>query len=182
MCRRVYHDHLKSGILKLGFLMVQFSDGPNHLKTGPFKIWIFQSGFQMIFDKWLGFRNSDPIQNPDHLQSNLFGPFKIQTRLDFRSPLYILIQLLKQEELAFWHTLLKTENIKNCIWKFPQKQDQLFLTQGCQFLLDSFYDKSKSDTNEIVWYLDNNLNPDHSLTGQVWTILIQNMSGIRIFI
>ena len=40
--------------------MVQFSNGralagysysPNHLKTGPFKIWLFLTGFQMVFDK-----------------------------------------------------------------------------------------------------------------------------------
>ena len=38
--------------------------------------------------KWLGFWISDPIRNPDHLQPKLFWPFKIQTRSNFRSPLY----------------------------------------------------------------------------------------------
>ena len=42
-----------------------YSFSPNHWKTGPFKIWTFLSGFQMVFDKiaafcpdfnWLGFR------------------------------------------------------------------------------------------------------------------------------
>ena len=54
----------------------------------------------MVFDemaliclhfKWLGFRNADPIQNPDHLQPNLFVPFKIQTSLEFRFSLYVEI-------------------------------------------------------------------------------------------
>ena len=58
---------------------------PNHLKTGPFKIQIFLSVFQMVFDKmaticpdlkWLGFQFSDPIPNPDHLQPNLFLPIQ----------------------------------------------------------------------------------------------------------
>ena len=31
--------------------------------------------------KWLGFQISDHIWNPDHLQPNLFRPFKIQTRI-----------------------------------------------------------------------------------------------------
>ena len=52
---------------------------PWHSKTGPFEIWMFVSGFEMVFDKmaaicldfnWLGFQISDPIQNPDHLQPN----------------------------------------------------------------------------------------------------------------
>ena len=45
----------------------------------------------MVFDKMtaicpdykgLGFQISDYIPNPDHLQSNLFCPFEIQTRSD----------------------------------------------------------------------------------------------------
>ena len=70
--------------------MVQFSSGralamaivivpnirkPDHSKSSHF------SGFQMVFGKmvaicpefkWLGFRSSDAIRNPDHLQPNLF--------------------------------------------------------------------------------------------------------------
>ena len=84
--------HLKSGFFEdrilngpvfkwLGF-SYGYSYSPNHLKTGPFEIQTFLSGFQMVFDKmaaicldfkWLGFRISDSIQNPDHLQPNLFS-------------------------------------------------------------------------------------------------------------
>ena len=44
---------------------LSYSYGPNHSKTGPFKVWTFLSGFQMVFDKmaaifldfiWQGFR------------------------------------------------------------------------------------------------------------------------------
>ena len=38
--------------------------------------------------KWIGFHISDLIQNLEHLQTNLFWPFKIQTSLNFWSPLY----------------------------------------------------------------------------------------------
>ena len=57
------------------------SSSPNHLKTESYEIWMFLSRFQMVFDKmaaicpdfkWLCFRISDPIQNSDHLQPNLF--------------------------------------------------------------------------------------------------------------
>ena len=49
----------------------------------------------MVFDKMaaicpdfkcLGFQISDPIQNPDHLQANLFSTI---WNPDFRSPLYV---------------------------------------------------------------------------------------------
>ena len=40
-------------------------------------------GFQMV-----GFRISDPIQNPDCLQPNFFFTIWTQTSQDFRSPLY----------------------------------------------------------------------------------------------
>ena len=53
-----------------------------NLKTKMFKICMFLSGFQMVYDKMvaicsdfkcLGFRISDPIQNPDNFQPNLFS-------------------------------------------------------------------------------------------------------------
>ena len=75
-----------------------YSYGPNHSKTGPFKIWTFLSRFQIVFAKlaaicldfiWSGFQISDPIRNQDHLQPNLFSTFEIQNSSDFRSPLYI---------------------------------------------------------------------------------------------
>ena len=44
--------------------------------------------------KWQPFvQISDPIQNLDHLQPNLFWPLQIQTSPDFRSPLYIIFCL-----------------------------------------------------------------------------------------
>ena len=61
---------------------LSYGYSPNHLKTRPFKIRPFLSGFQMVFDKmaaicqdfkWFGFRISDPIRNLDHLQPNLFS-------------------------------------------------------------------------------------------------------------
>ena len=72
-----------------------YSYSPNHSKTGPFKIRTFMSKFQMVLEKMvaicpeklLGFQISDPIQNPDHLQPNLFLNIQIQTSPDFRSPL-----------------------------------------------------------------------------------------------
>ena len=71
--------------------MVRFSKGqviavaihnyvPDHLKSGPFKIWMFLSWFEMFFDKkvaicpdykWSGFWIEDSIWNRDHLQPNL---------------------------------------------------------------------------------------------------------------
>ena len=35
-----------------------------------------------------GYQVPDPIQNPDHLQPNLFLEFEIKTSPDFKSPLY----------------------------------------------------------------------------------------------
>ena len=71
--------------------MVRFSNGlalataiaivPTIKKNRPFKIWTFLSRFQMVFGKMaaiclkfkrLGIRISDPIQNLDHSQLNLF--------------------------------------------------------------------------------------------------------------
>ena len=86
-------NNLKSRLhldfLKVGFQMVRFSNGQAldvaivstirkqyHLKSRQ-----FLSRFQMVFDKmeaicpdfkWSGFQISDPIQNLDHLQPNLF--------------------------------------------------------------------------------------------------------------
>ena len=55
-----------------------FINIPNHLKTRPFKIQIKQTGYQVVNSRWwpvvkcLGVHISDPIQNPDHLQTNPF--------------------------------------------------------------------------------------------------------------
>ena len=100
--------HFKSGLFEgripngWVFKWLRFSNGysysPKHLKTGPFKIQKFLSGFQMVLDKmqaifldfkWLGFQISDTIQNfatqplCDHSKSRLSNP-------DFRSPLYLV--------------------------------------------------------------------------------------------
>ena len=65
----------------LSWWPLSYGYSPNHLKTRPFKIRPFLSGFQMVFDKmaaicqdfkWLSFLISDPISNPDHLQPNLY--------------------------------------------------------------------------------------------------------------
>ena len=70
-----------SPVFKWSGFTYDYNYSPNHLKTGPFKIQTVLSGFQIVFDKrasinpdfkWLGFWISDAIQNPDHLQPNLF--------------------------------------------------------------------------------------------------------------
>ena len=78
---------LNPDFLKIRFQMVQFSNGLalaivlTIQKTGPFEIRTFLSGFQIVCDnmaamcpdyKWLGFRISDLIQNPDHFQIKRF--------------------------------------------------------------------------------------------------------------
>ena len=110
----------RSDFIWPGFQMARFSNGwaltmalaivPNHLKTTPFEIWMFLSGFQMVFDKiaaicsdfkWLGFRISKHIWNPDKNIQISNGvvfkcnptscwPFQIQTSWDFISPVYEL--------------------------------------------------------------------------------------------
>ena len=82
--------HLKSGLFEGQISNVPvfkgsglgYSHSPNHLKTWPFKIWMFLSGFQMIFHKLvaicldfkcLGFQISEPIRNPDHFELNNFS-------------------------------------------------------------------------------------------------------------
>ena len=80
-----YSGDLKSNHLKSGLFEGRISNGPVFKWSGfsyqPFEIQTFLSGFQMVFDKmaaicldfkWLGFRISYPIRNPDHLQPNLF--------------------------------------------------------------------------------------------------------------
>ena len=79
---------LKSEDFLVGFQTVRFSNGhalamalvQNHLKIGPFKIKM--AAICPDF-KWLGCRISDPIENPDNLQHNLFLAI-----WGFRSPLY----------------------------------------------------------------------------------------------
>ena len=73
-------DFLKIRFKWLGF-RYGYSCSPNCSKTGPFKILMLMSRFQMVFDKmaaicpnfkWLGLQISDPIWNLYHLQPNLF--------------------------------------------------------------------------------------------------------------
>ena len=74
----------KSGFKRSGFQRIN-SYGPNHLDTRPFKIWTFFLDFtwfliqwRPFFSKfnWSGFRILDPIQNPDHLQTNFFSTIR----------------------------------------------------------------------------------------------------------
>ena len=77
---RLFEDQISNGqVFKwLGF---HYGYRPNRSKTGTFEIRMFLSRFQMVFDKmvptcpdfkWLGIGISDPIQNSDHMQPNLF--------------------------------------------------------------------------------------------------------------
>ena len=95
-------DHLKSGniwnpdFLKVGFQMVRFSNGRalaiNHSKSGR-----FCPDFKWFLTKWRPFVRisngwASGFQIPFEIQTicnpTCFGPFEIQTRSDFRSPLY----------------------------------------------------------------------------------------------
>ena len=90
--------HLKSGHFE-GLI----SNGPVFKWSGfsyrPFKIRTFLSGFQMVFDKMAAFVRisngwASGFQIPFEIQTicnpTSFGPFEIQTRSDFRSPLCIV--------------------------------------------------------------------------------------------
>ena len=70
---------------------------PNHSKNKPFKIRTFLSGFPMVLTKWGPFvrisnGRASGFQMPFEIQTicnpTCFGPLEMQTRLDFRSPLY----------------------------------------------------------------------------------------------
>ena len=95
-------DHTKSrlfeGRISNGpvFEWLGFSHGysfsPNHLKTRIFKIGTHLSGFQMIFDKMAAICPilngwASGFQNPFKIQTICNPTSKIQTSLDFRSPL-----------------------------------------------------------------------------------------------
>ena len=101
-------DHLNPDFLKVGFQMGRISYGwalalaiaivPTIKKTGPFEIWTFLSGLQIVFDKlaaicldfkWLGFRISDPVRNPDHLPPNLFLTIQSPDWSGFQIPIVI---------------------------------------------------------------------------------------------
>ena len=89
-----FRKHSKSGLLKIRFPMIWFLKGPDYLKT-TYLIG-FLIGFQMVFDKmaafvWIpngqasGF-HSDPIQNPDHLQTGLFLSIRNPNASKFQIP------------------------------------------------------------------------------------------------
>ena len=68
-----------------------YSFSPNHLKTRPFEIWTFLSGFQMVFTKWQPFvqisnGQASGFQIPFDIWAignpTSFPPFIIQTSLD----------------------------------------------------------------------------------------------------
>ena len=62
---------------------LNYGYSPNHSKTRPLKIWMFLSGFQMVYDKMAALCLDFKIQTICNPTS--FGPFKIQTRSDFSS-------------------------------------------------------------------------------------------------
>ena len=51
-------------------------------------VFTFLNEYVLVFPdfKWLGFPIPDPVPNLDHLQPNLFWPFKILTSKGSRSP------------------------------------------------------------------------------------------------
>ena len=116
-------DHLKSGniwnsdFLKVRFQMAQWSNSralaldmaivptiqkPDHLKSGGFcqvSNGFWQNGSHLSEFQIVGLPDFRSHLNPDHLQPNLFWPFKIQTMSDFRFPLYVL--KLRSYDLTF---------------------------------------------------------------------------------
>ena len=124
--------------LKVGFQMVQFSNGPvfkwsgfssgyshrpNHLKTGPFKIRTFLSGFQIVFDKmapfvWISNGWASRFQilfkiwticNPTS-----FWPFEDQISPDFRSSLYCKINFFCRRIFEAVQTLCWGRSSPSC--------------------------------------------------------------------
>ena len=95
----------------------RYRNGPDHLNTGPFETWTFN----WFLTKWLQFvRISDPIQNLDHLQTNLF--LNIQ---NFRSPLY--------------NTLLRAQRCQveaSTIFHVRKREQQFCIGFGCSRKLD----------------------------------------------
>ena len=84
--RTFWSDFKWSGFQRV---RLNYTYGPNHLKTRQHKIRTFLFGFQMVCDKmaaigpvfkWYSFPISDPIPNLDHLQADLFltvrNPYK----------------------------------------------------------------------------------------------------------
>ena len=79
--------------------MVQFSNGQALAMAMAIVLTIqnpdILSGFQIVFDnmaaicldfKWLGFRISDAIRNPDHWQPNLFWTIRNGDKVGFQIP------------------------------------------------------------------------------------------------
>ena len=78
---------LKSGVFEgrilngraLAMTIVSTIPKPDHSKSGcfgPDYKWFWQNGDICPDFKWLGFRISDTIKNPDHLQPDLFLPIQ----------------------------------------------------------------------------------------------------------
>ena len=120
-------DHLKSGniwnldFLRVGFQMVLFSNGlglamamvPTIWKLDHLKSRHFCSDFKWLLTKWQPFVQisnecASGFQTPFKIQTicnpTSVAPFKIQTRLDFRSPLYWTCWV-------FWSSLYLSYNI-----------------------------------------------------------------------
>ena len=111
----LFEGHISNGtVFKWSGFSYSYSNSPNHLKTGPFKIWTFFQ-ISMVFDKmaaispdfkWLGFRISDPIWNPTS-----FWPFEIQNCSDFRSTLYQLSAAVCDRTNSFTQVLYPISKI-----------------------------------------------------------------------
>ena len=116
--------HSKSGLFES-----RISNGPVFKWSGfsyqPFEIQTFLSGFQMVLTKWRPFVRisngwASGFQIPFKIQTicnpTCFGPFEIQTRSDFRSPLYLKSDLkrvwISNGQISDPHCILRFFRVK----------------------------------------------------------------------
>ena len=143
-------------VLVLAMAIAQTIQKLDHSKAAT-----FLSRFQMVFDKmapicldfkWMGFRISDPICDPTS-----FGPFKIQTRSDFRSPLYIKRNAWELRTMVLLVSLQADTSLNDSttrIWKLHRGD----LKSGCVWISNS--QKEVHTKSEIQ-------KPDHLKYGQM---------------
>ena len=72
---RLFEDLISNGPVSKWSSFYSYSNGPHHLKTGPFKIWTFLSRFQMVFEKMV-------IIWPDLKSRSKSRPFASWPRFD----------------------------------------------------------------------------------------------------
>ena len=98
------NKHLNNELLHVHYSWDLKSKHLNSILSEPFKIGVYMTGFQMIFDimatmcpdfKWLGFWISDSIWNLDHLQPNLFLIIRNPGYSGFQIPTAFRCQLFK---------------------------------------------------------------------------------------